>query len=48
VREAHDRVRAVVRHLDRDREAGPDLAAATMLVKSGALADLVPAAPRPR
>ena len=48
VREAHDRVRAVVRHLDRDREAGPDLAAATMLVKNGDLADLVPAAPRPR
>ena len=32
--------RAVVRHLDGDREPGPDLAAATALVHDGALADL--------
>ena len=40
VREAHGRVRARIRHLDRDREPGPDLAAATDLVRTGALADL--------
>jgi histidine ammonia-lyase len=44
VAEAQRRLRAVVAHLDRDREPGPDLAAATDLVRSGALADLaVPA-----
>jgi histidine ammonia-lyase len=41
VREAHRRVRERVRHLDRDREPGHDLAAATGLVHGGALADLV-------
>ena len=35
------RIRARVRHLDRDREPGPDIAAATELVHSGALVDLV-------
>ncbi len=40
VAEAHARVRAVVRHLDGDREPGPDLAAATGLVHTGALSDL--------
>jgi histidine ammonia-lyase len=40
VREALTRVRAVVRHLDGDREAGPDLAATTILVHEGALVDL--------
>jgi histidine ammonia-lyase len=40
VAEAHARVRAQVRHLDSDREPGPDLAAATRLVRSGALVDL--------
>ena len=46
VREAHDLVRSVVRHLDADREPGPDLEAATRLVRSGRLADLAgPAAP---
>jgi histidine ammonia-lyase len=40
VGEAHRRVRAMVPHLDRDREPGPDLAAATHLVRSGALVDL--------
>ncbi len=40
VGEAHRRVRAVVPHLDSDREPGPDLAAATRLVRSGALVDL--------
>ncbi len=40
VAEAHDRIRAVVAHLDRDREPGPDLAAATTLVHAGTLAEL--------
>ena len=44
VAEALARVRARIRHLDGDREPGPDLAAATALVREGALADLaVPA-----
>jgi histidine ammonia-lyase len=44
VREAHGRVRAVIRRLDADREPGPDLEAATHLVHAGALAELaVPA-----
>ncbi len=38
---AHDRIRAVVRRLDGDREPGPDLTALTHLVHSGALVDLV-------
>jgi histidine ammonia-lyase len=41
VAEAHRRVRAKITHLDRDREPGGDLAAATQLVRDGALADLV-------
>ncbi len=45
VAEAHALVRSRVAHLDHDREPGPDLAAATALVRSGALAPL--AAPRP-
>jgi histidine ammonia-lyase len=40
VREAHRRIRARVRHLDRDREPGHDLAAANELVHAGVLADL--------
>ncbi len=40
VAEALGRVRERVRHLDGDREPGPDLAAATAMVHSGALADL--------
>ncbi|HUP54360.1 MAG TPA: aromatic amino acid lyase, partial [Methylomirabilota bacterium] len=40
VAEAHQRIRARVPHLDRDREAGPDLAAATAIVHDGSLADL--------
>ena len=40
VAEAHRRIRARVAHLDRDREPGPDLAAATALVHDGSLADL--------
>jgi histidine ammonia-lyase len=40
VAEALARVRARVRHLDGDREPGPDLAGATGLVRDGALADL--------
>jgi histidine ammonia-lyase len=40
VAEALTRVRARVPHLDEDREPGPDLAAATELVRTGALADL--------
>lgn len=43
VAEAHRRVRARVPALDRDREPGPDLAAATALVHDGALVDLVEA-----
>ncbi len=40
VREARARVRAVVTHLEEDREPGPDLAAAFDLVHGGTLADL--------
>ncbi|MCI0582466.1 MAG: histidine ammonia-lyase [Chloroflexi bacterium] len=40
VREAHDRVRLVARHLDADRELGPDLALVTTLVHGGDLAGL--------
>jgi histidine ammonia-lyase len=39
--EAHARIRAVVRHLDRDRLQGPDIAAAARLISEGALDDLV-------
>jgi histidine ammonia-lyase len=38
---AHARIRERIAHLDRDREPGPDLAAATQLVRGGALVDLV-------
>ncbi len=38
--EALRRIRARIAHLDRDREPGPDLAAATAMVHDGALADL--------
>jgi histidine ammonia-lyase len=41
VAEALRRIRAHVRHLDGDREPGPDLAAAASLVHDGLLADLV-------
>jgi histidine ammonia-lyase len=41
VAEAHRRIRAVVPRLEGDREPGPDIAAATTLVRTGALADLV-------
>ena len=41
VAEALARVRARVRHLDGDREPGPDLAAATAIVHDGVLVDLV-------
>jgi histidine ammonia-lyase len=40
VAEAHRRIRAVVSHLEGDREPGPDLAAAVDLVRTGALSDL--------
>jgi histidine ammonia-lyase len=40
VAEAHRRIRGRVAHLDRDREPGPDLAAATAMVHDGLLADL--------
>jgi histidine ammonia-lyase len=40
VADALERVRKQVAHLDRDREPGPDLAAATSLVHDGGLADL--------
>ncbi len=46
VAEAHRRIRALVAHLDRDREPGPDFAAATALVHDGGLVDLAdPAGP---
>ncbi len=38
---AHARIRSRVAHLDRDREPGRDLTAATALVHDGALVDLV-------
>jgi histidine ammonia-lyase len=38
---AHERIRRRVTHLDRDREPGPDLAAATAMVHDGVLVDLV-------
>ena len=41
VAEAHRRIRARVRHLENDREPGPDLAAGLDIVRSGALVDLV-------
>ncbi len=41
VAEALARIRARVRHLDGDREPGPDITEATALVHEGALADLV-------
>ena len=40
VAEAHRMIRGRISHLDRDREPGPDLAAATDLVHSGVLAPL--------
>lgn len=40
VAEAHRLVRARVAHLDADRDLGPDIAAATALVRSGSLAGL--------
>ena len=40
VAEAHAVIRSRVAHLDRDREPGPDLAAATALVHDGVLAGL--------
>ena len=41
VAEALSRIRARVRHLDGDREPGPDLAEAAAMVHDGALVDLV-------
>ena len=41
VREAHEAIRTVVPRLHGDREPGPDLAAARVLVRSGELATLV-------
>ncbi len=41
VAEALRRIRARIRHLDGDREPGPDLVAATAIVHEGLLADLV-------
>jgi histidine ammonia-lyase len=38
--EAHRRIRERIPHLDRDREPGPDLAAATAMVHDGVLEDL--------
>jgi histidine ammonia-lyase len=47
VAEAHQRIRARIAHLDRDREPGPDLAAAFDIVRSGALVDLAGPDSRP-
>jgi histidine ammonia-lyase len=41
VAEAHRRIRAVIAPLEADREMGADIAAATRLVRTGALGDLV-------
>jgi histidine ammonia-lyase len=41
VAEAHRRIRAAIAPLDEDREMGADIAAATRLVRMGALVDLV-------
>ena len=41
VAEAHRRIRAAIAPLDADREMGVDIAAATRLVRTGALVDLV-------
>jgi len=43
VAEAHRRLRARVAHLEGDRDPGPDIAAATTLVRDGALVGLLPA-----
>ena len=48
VAEAHRRIRSRVAHLDRDREPGPDLAAAYDLVRGGELVELTGAPARPR
>ena len=42
VMEAHRRLRSHVAHLDGDRDPGPDIAAATSLVREGAFLDLLP------
>lgn len=42
VAEAHRRLRERVPHLETDRDPGPDIAAATALVRADAFADLVP------
>ncbi|HET9083581.1 MAG TPA: histidine ammonia-lyase [Candidatus Limnocylindrales bacterium] len=47
VAEAQRRIRRQVAHLDRDREPGPDLAAAYALVADGALVALTEGADRP-
>jgi histidine ammonia-lyase len=47
VAEAHERIRARIAGLDRDREPGPDMAAAYDLVRDGALVDLVGGDDRP-
>jgi histidine ammonia-lyase len=41
VAEAHRRIRIAIAPLDADREMGADIAAATRLVRTGALVDLV-------
>ena len=42
VAEGHRRLRERVQHLETDRDQGPDIAAATGLVRDGALLDLLP------
>ena len=48
VAEAHRRLRARVAHLETDRDPGPDIEAATDLVRGGAFLDLLPAASQGR
>jgi histidine ammonia-lyase len=44
VKDAHERLRRAVGHLDADREAGADIEAAVALIRSGALGELLPTA----
>jgi len=48
VAEAHRRLRSRVAHLETDRDPGPDIEAATDLVRGGAFLDLLPAASQGR
>jgi histidine ammonia-lyase len=43
VADAHRRLRERVAHLESDRDQGPDIVAATDLIRQGALLELLPA-----